>query len=108
MTYKLNLLTAFAAISITAGLFGATSPAYANRGEPDYRVVPVEAVSGTKIASDVAWRCTGDACTASNATSRPGIVCAKIVREVGKVSSFTYKGEALDAEALAKCNTRAR
>jgi hypothetical protein len=103
-----HILPMIASIVASVSLFAAASPASANRGAPDYRVTIEKSVTGTKVARDTLWRCNGNECTASAATSRPAIVCAAMAREVGTLSSFTFRGEPIDAEALAKCNSRAR
>lgn len=104
-----RLAPALAAVAVSAALFGATTTsAFASRGGPDYRLVPSEAQSGNKVARDVLWRCGDAGCTASNATSRPEIVCAHAVRELGQLTSFSFRGEAFDADTLAKCNAKAR
>jgi len=35
-------------------------------------------------------------------------MCELVVREVGTLNSFSANGTAFDADALAKCNARAR
>lgn len=86
-----------------------TFAAAAHAGVPVYRAVPAAAVSGTKIVSDgLLWRCGADGCVATNATSRASIVCAQTAREVGKLERFSVNAEDFDAEALAKCNAKAK
>jgi hypothetical protein len=101
-TAILSIALAFATVG-----FGA-APAFANRVGPDYRAVTTASVTGVKVASEVAWRCADNVCVAQAANSRPAIVCAHVAREVGKLESFSFRGEALDADTLAKCNTKAR
>ena len=90
----------------TALSFGATtSPAHA-ASTSFYEVQLAAPVAGarTTVINDVAFRCDGATCRGSQGTSRADIVCARLARKVGEVASFTAKGEALDAEGLAKCN----
>ena len=104
-----QILPTFAAIAISATILGAfTAPAFANRGAPEYRLTAEQSVTGTKVARDTLWKCSDAGCSAASATSRPEIVCATAVREIGKVSSFSVRGEAFNAAALAKCNAKAR
>jgi hypothetical protein len=104
-----RILPMLASLVVSATLLGATaSPAFANRGAPDYRLTVEQTVTGNKVARDTLWRCADNGCTAAAANSRPEVVCAQIVREVGKVSTFSFRGAAFDADALAKCNTKAR
>ncbi|MGN6499898.1 MAG: CC_3452 family protein [Tsuneonella sp.] len=101
-------VAAIAALAWTALTFGAAlTPAPAHAGETGafYRAeLAAPAAEARPIAAGVAWFCNDDSCAATKGTSRPVIVCARLVKEVGPVASFTAGGEALDAEQLAKCN----
>ena len=99
--------TLIAATALTLSLGSMIEPAHAQ--SPAYRAVPVAvAASDTVIADGVLWRCGDDGCLATNATSRPAIVCAQAARKVGKLSSFSVGTVAFDEEALAKCNAKAK
>ena len=90
----------------TALSFGATTtPAHA-AGGAFYEVQLAAPLAGakTQVINDVAFKCEGATCRGSQGTSRAEVVCARLARKVGEVASFTAKGEALDAESLAKCN----
>lgn len=90
----------------TALSFGATtSPAHA-AGGAFYEVQLAAPLAGakTEVVNDVAWKCDGATCRGNQGTSRAEIVCARLARKVGEVASFSAKGQALDAEGLAKCN----
>ena len=63
---------------------------------------PVEAAQ--EIIKDTVIRCAGTECIGGQSSSAPRTICAKLADEFGPVASFAYKGEAFDAEALAKCN----
>jgi hypothetical protein len=103
-----NTLAALASLAVTAlTLVVSATPAFA--GAPAYRLVPVTAAkASTVVARDVLWRCGPDGCTAGSATSRPAVVCATAVREVGAISSFTANGKDFSTEELAACNAKAR
>ena len=104
-----RIVPAASAIAVAFVLLGSTTnAAFANRGAPDYRLTPETSVTGTKIARETLWSCAGATCTAAKATSRPAVVCVHAVREIGKVSSFSFKGTDFDATALAACNAKAR
>ena len=99
--------TLIAATALTLSLGSMIEPAHAQ--SPAYRAVPVAvAASDTVIADGVLWRCGDDGCLATNATSRPAIVCAQAARKVGKLSSFSVGTVAFDEAALAKCNAKAK
>ncbi|MFM7029208.1 MAG: CC_3452 family protein [Chakrabartia sp.] len=102
-------LIALAALATSATLFaGTATDAFANG--PAYRLVPATAFSAANsvVARDVLWKCAGDACVATKATSRPEVVCAAAVREIGKVTAFSANGKDFSAEQLEKCNAKAR
>ena len=64
---------------------------------------PVEA--GREIIKGTVIRCEGTKCIGAQSSSSPRSICAKLVDKFGPVASFSYKGEAFDAEELAKCNS---
>lgn len=100
---------AFFSKVIATAAFAAFSVAPVLAQSPAYRAVPVAASSdATVIADGVLWRCSDAGCTATNATSRPAIVCAQAARKVGKLASFTVGAVAFDEAALAKCNAKAK
>jgi hypothetical protein len=60
------------------------------------------------VARDNAWRCTEAGCSSPRSATRPAFVCAGLVREVGRLRSFSVEGRAFSAEQLEACNSRAR
>lgn len=91
------------ALAACATLFA--TPAFAN----GYSAAPTSAAPESVIAKDVLFKCGADGCVAGRTSgSRPAIVCAALVREIGAVESFSADGAAFDAAALAKCNARAK
>lgn len=67
-----------------------------------------KAPSNRVIIDGAAWRCEGETCTASGGSSQPATrACRRVVAKMGAVTAFTYRGETLDAEALAACNAAA-
>jgi hypothetical protein len=104
-----RILPIFASIAMSALMLGAaSSPTMAAQTRPDYRLTAVSPVSGTQISGETLWRCSESSCTAAAATSRPAIVCAKAARSLGKLESFSFRDASFDAEALAKCNEKAK
>lgn len=76
----------------------------------NYVATPVSApAAGKTVARNMVWTCDGARCVAQQegSTSRPAIICAVAVKELGPLSSFTVGDEAFDADALAKCNAKA-
>lgn len=66
------------------------------------------APSSKASGKDVIWRCTDTTCVAPQSDRRANINCATLVKQVGKVTSFTTAGEALDAAGLERCNSFAK
>jgi len=98
-----------AAFGTSLMLFGANvAPAYA--AAPVYRAVPVAAVQTAEnvIVGETLWKCAPAGCTTTSTTSRPAIICAQAAKKVGKLESFSVGTEAFDADALAKCNAKAK
>lgn len=98
-------LVTLATAAITTGLLFTASGAQARSSAVVYTAelaAPVEAarhiIRGTVI------HCADTQCKGAKSNSSPRTICAKLSREVGTLESFSYKGEAMDAESLAKCN----
>ncbi|MCW3837170.1 hypothetical protein ACFQ1E_14680 [Sphingomonas canadensis] len=60
------------------------------------------------VTRTTVWKCGEGVCVASKATSRDAIMCELVARELGELTAFSVQGVAFDADALAKCNARAR
>ena len=60
------------------------------------------------VTRSTVWKCGDGVCTAGKANTRDNIMCELVAREVGQLSAFRANGTEFDAEALAKCNTKAR
>ena len=102
-----RMIAVAAAAAATLALAPASGFAQTSRGY--YSATPVTAPAKSSVVTrTTVWNCGGGTCVASKATSRDAIMCELVVREVGALSSFSAGGNAFDAEALAKCNARAR
>ncbi|WEJ99199.1 MAG: hypothetical protein P0Y59_20010 [Candidatus Sphingomonas phytovorans] len=74
-----------------------------------YTATPVAQPTKTSfITSNLMWKWRDTAFTANKAPARDNIVCQMIVQRAGALSAFTAGGQAFDADALAKCNARAK
>lgn len=96
-----------AVLIATTLLSGAAADAQPRSGSFYSATLTAPAEAPRAIAGGVVWTCAGTDCSAPRGTSRPGVMCARLVREVGTVSSFTADGVALDAAALERCNAAA-
>lgn len=93
-----------AAVVIVASLFAGAS-AIAQPRTGFYNATLTTAASAPRtVAGGVVWSCDGTTCTAPRGTSRPAMMCARLVRELGQVASFTANGESLDAAGIERCN----
>ena len=83
----------------------AAAPAAASDGGPYYRAELAQpAAKSQVIAGGVLWVCEGTACFAGKGTGRPAVMCKRLAQATSAVVSFSYAGEALAAEDLARCN----
>jgi len=74
-----------------------------------YTAIPVAKPTKTSlITHSTVWKWNDSAFVANKAPERGSIVCELIVQRVGALSAFTAGGQAFDADALAKCNARAK
>ncbi len=102
-----RLIAVAAAAAATLALAPVSGFAQTTRGY--YSATPVTAPAKSSIVTrTTVWNCGGGTCVASKATSRDAIMCELVAREVGTLQSFSAGGAAFDADALAKCNARAR
>ena len=102
-----RMIAVAAAAAATLALVPATSFAQTTRGY--YSATPATAPAKTSVVTrSTVWKCGEGTCVASKATSRDAIMCELVVREVGTLQSFSAGGTAFDADALAKCNARAK
>ena len=77
----------------------------ARSNTPHYSVeLAAPAAESRTIIGGVMWQCTGTTCLAAKASSRPLMMCKRVVRELGEVTNFTAGAKALEADDLASCN----
>lgn len=99
-----SMMMLFVAILTTTLIFSA-SAANARTKTVAYTAELQQPVEASKhIIRGTVMHCAGTECKGAKSGSSFKSVCAKLARKVGPLASFTYKGEAVDAEALARCN----
>lgn len=82
------------------------APAFAS---PYYSAEPATAPAQARlVARDNVWTCAGATCVSGRGSSRPAVVCAALVRQVGALRNFSVEGRAFEAAELESCNSRAR
>lgn len=96
---------ALAYTGATFGVLTAPAPAYAAASGPHYVAeLAAPAKEARTVAAGVAWFCEGTTCKAGKGTSRDVRICRGLAKELGEVTSFTARNEALPAAELAQCN----
>ncbi len=107
-TYRKLLPAALALIGTTASFALTAVPVLAANG-PYYAATLTRPMDGAQkvIQKGVLWKCDGAACTAPRDTSRPVMVCARLVQKVGPVTRFATPQGELAAQDLARCNESA-
>lgn len=95
-----------AILPAAAALAFSAAPASAQSGPAFYRVELASPLDSSfrEVINGAVWRCEGSICTGSRASSRPAIICGRLARKVGTITSFAYGDEVLDDEALTRCN----
>ncbi|RYD59589.1 MAG: hypothetical protein EOP60_02070 [Sphingomonadales bacterium] len=101
----------FYAVAAAAAATLALTPAVGAQGPSRgyYSATPASAPSKTSLVTrSTVWKCGEGVCVAPKANARDNIMCELVVREVGALTAFRANGGDFDADALAKCNAKAR
>ncbi|MGH6781141.1 MAG: CC_3452 family protein [Sphingomonadaceae bacterium] len=98
----------FVSVAASVLLLSATAASAQPNGN-FYSAKPVVAAPASSlVVRDTIWKCDGNGCaSATRGKSRPAFVCESLVKEVGQVATFRAGTEEFDADALARCNTKA-
>lgn len=97
--------------AIFAGLMACAlaTPVLAADTESAWLKLKSPATTASFIHDGSAWRCTGDVCTTTKARSLPAArACRKLAAQVGELTAFKYRGEAIEGDELTACNTAAK
>lgn len=74
-----------------------------------YVATPAAAPTRTSfITGELVWKWRNTAFVAGQGPHRDAVTCEMAARSAGKLTAFTAAGAAFDADALAKCNARAK
>lgn len=93
---------------IALAMAGSTVAFAQPQGPGYYTATPVEAPTKTSlITRDTVWKFRDGAFAAAKAPERDIVLCQLVAQRVGKLTSFTVGGQALDADTLSKCNAKA-
>ena len=98
---------ALAWTTLSVGTLVTPGPAQAQaQGESRFYTATLAAPAAKRInvAGGVVWSCEGTECTGTKGTSRPVRVCRDLNRQLGDVTAFAARGEALEADMLDRCN----
>ena len=92
---------------VIAAVLALAAPAVAQAPATSLTLADASAApAGRVIVDGAAWTCDGATCVASGVgANQPATrACRRVVARVGKVTAFSWKGEALSAEQIAACN----
>lgn len=98
------------AAALSLSLMSVPMPVVASGLDDDGASLTLKAAASRSdfIADGAAWSCSGTTCSSSHVSGQPAIyACMHVVEILGPIESFTYQGESLSADKLAKCNARA-
>jgi len=104
-------MTRYLAVAAAAAATLALTPTagFAQTARGYYAATPVTSPEKASLVTrSTIWKCGEGVCVASKANARDNIVCELVAREVGQLSAFRANGADFDADALAKCNAKAR
>ena len=74
-----------------------------------YVAVPVAQPTAPSLVTHLTtWHAEGAAYVAPRSADRHQLLCRQVAGQVGQLGSFSVRGEAYDADALAQCNARAK
>ncbi len=74
-----------------------------------YVAVPATPPTAPSLVTHVTrWTLQGASYVANKAADRHQVLCRQLAEQTGPLASFTVRGSAYDADALAQCNARAK
>ena len=93
----------------TLATFGLTLATAAAAQTGYYVAVPATPPTAPSLVTHVtSWKLQGAAYVAAKAPDRHQVLCRQLAEQTGPLASFTVRGSAYDADALAQCNARAK
>jgi hypothetical protein len=104
----MNRFTAIAAAAIVSAALLSPLAASAQPGAGYVAVPSAQATKASFIARSTVFSLRDGAYVAAPSPERAKIVCELVVKEVGKLNSFSADGATFAAADLDKCNARAR
>ena len=106
MTRSLSIAAALAGLAMLLSPIAGQAQAPAGGY---YTAIPAAQPTKTSfVTHTTVWKWNEGAFVANKAPERENVVCELIAQRVGKLNSFAVAGQAFDADALAKCNARAK
>jgi hypothetical protein len=103
---EMTMRSLFLGLIAAASLAGAASAA---PSEAAWLTLKTATTADHLVQDGALWRCKADTCSSTKVKALPsGRACRKVAGQLGAVTAFTYRGEALDEAALADCNTAAK
>ena len=98
-----SLIIAVAALAATGG--SAMAETQPLKQEGGWLTLSAPAAQDHIVFDGAVWRCQGDVCRSSQVKSLPPLrSCKRLARELGPITSFSYRGVTLEADQLAECS----
>ena len=95
-----SLIIAVAALAATGGSAMAETQPQAPRPEGGLLTLSAPAAQDRIVFDGAVWRCQGDVCRSSQVKSLPPLrSCKRLARELGPITSFSYRGVTLEGAA---------
>lgn len=107
-TYREPVMIRLATVALLAA--SAVVPSVASAAPTGYYIaVPAAPATQPNLMTHTTpWRLQDGAYVAAQAPERHQLLCQLVAQRVGTLASFTVRGKAYDADALAKCNARVK
>ncbi len=96
------------ALTLALSLAAATG-AMAQANGSNLTLANAEGAPAKIIIDGTMWKCSSGVCISNGGASQSAErACRRVVAKLGPVNAFTWRGEAIEGDALAACNAAAR
>ncbi|WP_426030872.1 CC_3452 family protein [Caulobacter sp. DWP3-1-3b2] len=100
-----SLIIAVAALAATGGPAMSEIKPHAPRQEGGWLTLQTPTTQDHTVFDGAVWRCKADICRSPQVKAMPPMrSCRRLVRELGPISSFGFRGVTFSEADLAACN----
>lgn len=100
-----NLIIAVAALAATGGPAMAETKPQSLGPQAGWLTLSAPIAQDRIVFDGAVWRCEGDVCRSPQVKSLPPLrSCKRLARELGPITSFSYRGVTLSDAQLAECS----